>query len=274
MFAHDVYAKFRIKPNIVLFSSVIASTLYKYMDKVMLGSISSMIEVGFYEQAEKVIALPLIFIVALGNVMLPRISNLWSQSEDHKEVYRYLTISLLFSLIISTPLCLGILAVSDEFIPFFYGYGYDEVRTLHYILLPSCIFLGIGNVLTTQILIPQKKDNVYVKSIFIGAVVNVVLNSILIGQLGSIGAAVGTLVAESAVCIFKIIYSGCAKKIGIVLLSGFPIIVIGILMMITVANVHILDNNIDILIRVLIGGIVYAIMILPIIRYYKNIIMI
>ena len=61
-----------IKPNLVLFLSVLGVSLYKQMDKIMLGNMSGFLDVGYYEQAEKIINIPLIFITSLGTVMLPR----------------------------------------------------------------------------------------------------------------------------------------------------------------------------------------------------------
>ena len=42
-----------MKPNCILFITVIAVNIYKYMDKVMLGAMESYKEVGFYELSEK-----------------------------------------------------------------------------------------------------------------------------------------------------------------------------------------------------------------------------
>ncbi len=42
-----------IKPNVTLFLPVIATSIYKIMDKIMLGSMTNMSQVGYYENAEK-----------------------------------------------------------------------------------------------------------------------------------------------------------------------------------------------------------------------------
>ena len=43
----------QIKPMLVLFLPVIAISVYKLMDKIMLGAMTTMSEVGVYENAEK-----------------------------------------------------------------------------------------------------------------------------------------------------------------------------------------------------------------------------
>ena len=50
---------YHVKPNLILFIPIVAISLYKVMDKVMLGKLTSFDEVGFYEYSEKVIAIPI-----------------------------------------------------------------------------------------------------------------------------------------------------------------------------------------------------------------------
>lgn len=77
-----------LKPCIILFIPVIAISLYKKMDKIMLGIMSTKTEVGFYENAEKIISIPAAIISALGTVMLPRMSNMIANGEnDRFKVY-------------------------------------------------------------------------------------------------------------------------------------------------------------------------------------------
>ena len=48
-----------LKPCAILFLPVIAVSLYHIMDKIMLGSMSTMRESGFYENTEKIVNIPL-----------------------------------------------------------------------------------------------------------------------------------------------------------------------------------------------------------------------
>lgn len=218
-----------IKPNFLLFLSVLGTSLYKYMDKIMIGKFSTMTEVGYYEQAEKIIALPTAFIVSLGTIMLPRVTNLISKSLN--DIFKeYFKKSIILAIFLSSSISFGIMSVSKEFVPLFYGSGNEKIIILFKILLPSCIFLGIGNVITTQYLIPKSKDIIYIKSIFFGAIVNVVFNSIFIHKLGSIGAAFGTLITEFVVCVYKIHYS--KKELDIIpcITKSIVFIFIGVFM--------------------------------------------
>ena len=68
-----------IRPLLVLFIPVIAVSLYIYSDRIMLGGMSDMDQLGFYESAAKIVGVPSVFTVALGQVMLPRASKMFSE---------------------------------------------------------------------------------------------------------------------------------------------------------------------------------------------------
>lgn len=191
-----------MKPNLILFIPVVAISLYKFMDKIMLGALCNMEQVGYYENADKIVNVPMALVNALGNVMLPRMSNLIANNKI-KEARTSFSKSVILAMFFSSPICFGIMGLSKLFVPWFYGDGYDQVITLFQILLPSCIFLAFANVIRTQYLIPCKKDKIYIESVISGAVINLIINSLLIPKLASTGAAIGTLCAEVIVCIWQ-----------------------------------------------------------------------
>ena len=71
------------------------------------------------------------------------------------------------------------------------------------ILMPTIIFIGITNILGIQILVPLGKERAVLHSEIVGAVVDLVLNFLLIPKYAASGAAIGTLVAELAVLIYQ-----------------------------------------------------------------------
>ena len=72
--------------------------------------------------------------------------------------------------------------------------------------MPTLLLIGLSNLFGIQILVPMDKELVVVHSVSLGAVTNLVLNSILIPIYGVSGAAIGTLVAEFLVTIYQAFY--------------------------------------------------------------------
>lgn len=250
-------AKKHIKPNLLLFTTVIAVSLFKVMDKIMLGLMSEYSQVGFYESSEKVINIPIAFITALGSVMLPRMTH--KVAKGGEQDIRIIRISLIFAMFMASSLCFGIMGVSDVFVPIFYGKGYDLCIILFMILLPSCIFLAFANVVRTQYLLPHKMDKAYITSAFLGAGVNMVINLLLIPQFAAIGAAIGTLVAEASVCFYQCYKCRKQLPIGSFVVDCAPMVLSGLIMFIILKAINIRGlNDITLLsVKVVLGVFIY-----------------
>ena len=266
--------KKHIKPNLILFITVILVSLFKIMDKVMLGVLSNYDEVGFYESSEKIIAVPVALISALGTVMLPRSTNLIANRQEN-EAKTYIYNSIVYAMFISTSICFGIMGVTKEFIPFFYGTGYEKCISVYLVLLPSSIFLAFANVIRTQYLLPKKMDKSYIVSAAIGAIVNIVLNLFLITPLGSVGAAIGTLFAELSVCIYQVMAVRLELPIGRYIYSSVPFAFVGLVMFVVLFNISIQSDNMIycLIIKIIVGFITYIVLLiiaLIIIKQTKN----
>ena len=192
------------KPMLILFIPVIAVSIYKMMDKIMLGRMVDINEVGFYEYGERIINLPMSLITALGTVMLPRMSNLVSKGDD-ESLKSYIDKSMQFVLFISCAMCIGIIVISRDFIPLFLGDKYIKTATLVQVLALTIPIISFANVIRTQYLIPKSMDREFTISLLLGALLNFLLNIFLIKKYQSIGASISTVIAEFTVMLYQII---------------------------------------------------------------------
>lgn len=194
-----------IKTVISLFIPTIAIQVYTVLDKTMIGIITkSEFENGYYEQALKISRIVLAMVTALGTVMIPRIGNLFHNNqveETRKLMYR----SYRFVWFLGLPLCFGLVMCSSNFVPWFFGEGYDKVINLLWILSFLIIAIGINNVTGMQYLIPTKRENTFTLTVCIGALVNFCMNALLIPKYQSIGAAIGSVIAETTIAVIQII---------------------------------------------------------------------
>lgn len=187
-----------VKPALHLFIPQIASQVYVLLDKTMIGLLSSIEQVGFYTQAERIVKAVLELITALGTVMLPRMSNIFAKG-DHDQMKTYLNSSLKAVTYVSLPMFIGIVGVAPEFVPWFFGPGYDSVILIMQMLASILLFVSLSSVLGVQFLIPSNRVNEFTFSIVLGAIVNIILNSVLIPRYGAVGAVIGTFSAEASV---------------------------------------------------------------------------
>lgn len=203
-----------IKPNLILFVPVIAISIYNIMDKLMIGRIlEDKKEVSYYDNAEKVMQVPVAFINALGTVMLPKMSSL-VQKQDREKCMKYIEKSMQLALMISFATSFGLAAVADNFAPVFYGKEFTACAQLIKWLAPIGVIKSWANVIRTQYLIPNGKDSIYVVSVILGAVVNLIANLLLIVRIGTVGAVIGTVLAEAVVMLYQTWMSRKEMKFG------------------------------------------------------------
>lgn len=210
-----------LKKCIVLFIPVIAYSIYRVMDKTMIGSMAGTVELGNYENAEKIINVPISFVTALGTVMLPYMSkNDKNFDNEMKETFK-----LSFFLII--PMIIGLFSISNDLALILFGKEFEKAGNIMIFLLPTILFSSIATTIRMNYLIPSQKDSIYVKSTIYGAVINFVFNMIFIKKYGAYGACIGTVIAEFTVAMYQILktkndikYKTMLKLLGKYLIKG------------------------------------------------------
>ena len=193
-----------LRPCAVLFISVLAVSIYRKMDKVMVYNIAGKHENGLYENAEKIIYCLSGFISAIGTVMMPKVSHMQKNGETER-IARHIDKSMNLIICMVSAMAFGVAAVADRFAPLFYGEEFRASGTLMAPLAFTLIMIGFANVIRTQVVLPQKRDHIFVRSVCCGAVVNLVANACLIPSMKSMGAVIGTLLAELTVPVVQYI---------------------------------------------------------------------
>lgn len=246
--------KDHFKSNLILFIPVLAISIYKIMDKIMLGNMADISQVGFYENTEKIINIPMGVIIAVGSVMLPRMSNMAAKGEIKKSK-SYIETSMFFIIIISSGMTFGIAGVAEVFAPIFFGEEFSETGILIILISPIILFISWANVIRTQYLIPNNRDKTYISSVVIGAFVNFTINIALIPKYGALGAVIGTVAAELSVALIQTLMIKRELEVTKYFKRGIPFLIYGLLMFICIKSVELLTlNNYYILIIQLISG--------------------
>lgn len=250
-----------IKPCLILFIPVIAMKVYKVMDKTMIGIFSNTTEVGLYSNADGIINVPMGIIIALGTVMLPRLSNMISNG-DKEKANELLFKTIKFSIFIAIPIMFGMIAIGKDFSVVFLGKQFEKSGIIIQLLSITILFMTIANVIRTQYLIPNNYDKQYIIAVVVGAVVNLISNSILIKPYGSLGACVGTILAEFTVMVLHIWFANKHIKIIKKIKEEKNIFVKGFVMFLVVYAIGLIDINIymKLVIQVIVGMFIYSIL--------------
>lgn len=187
-----------LKPSLALFISQLAIQIYTLLDKTMLGAIVGVTEVGLYENSQKTIKLALTLITSLGVVMLPRMSSLYSDGRI-KELKNMIYKAFSFVNFMAFPMVLGLIVVSNTFSIWFYGESFKGINIILKVGSILMIAIGWSNILGIQVMLPMKKEKQFTISVTIGAIVNLILNLIMINKFQAIGTTIASVLAEFAV---------------------------------------------------------------------------
>ncbi len=251
--------KKHVKPILSLFIPQIAIQIYTVLDKTMIGNITKdMTEVGYYEQAQKIVKAALTILTSLQTVMNSRIANAHA-NKNEKEIKECLKTSFNFLWFLSIPMMFGIIAVVTKFVPWYYGEGFEGVIPILIATSPILIVIGISGITGSQYLVQIGKQKAFTKSVTIGAIVNIIFNFILIRNFGGIGAAIASVIAEITVLGVQLKYFKEQFSLLEILKLSVKCFISGIIMFAVVRTItyYMPVSITNTIIQVIVGVIVY-----------------
>ncbi|MCD7894955.1 MAG: flippase [Erysipelotrichaceae bacterium] len=247
-----------LKPNLILLFPILASNIYRSMDKIMVGQISGAAELGYYDNAEKIIYAISGLITAFTNVMLPRCTKLLAIGNKHK-CYEYIKIAINFLYFLIGGMAFGIFALSDRIVILFYGNGYVNSIILLRILSVTILMMIWSEIVRSMWVIPNGKDKIYLCTLSVGAITNLIVNFILIPLYGAKGASVATIGAEFIVPCVQFIFLHSELNYRKMIRNTAPYLISGLSMvfiLFTLSN-SLVNNVLNLLILIFVGAFVY-----------------
>lgn len=200
----SLHLRKHIKPAAILLLPYSITTIYAIIDKTMLGTLSgSMAQVGYYEQSQKIITFSTAIVSSLGTVLMPRLAFAFSEN-NKEEISRYLKYSIKFVCLITLPIMFGLIVISDNLVPWFFGIGFDRVSVLIKIFSPLALIMGLSNIIGNQYLIAINKEKMLSIVILIGTICNCIFNFLLIPFFKAEGASIATIIGELVILLMLV----------------------------------------------------------------------
>lgn len=199
------YIRSWMKPILTLCLTGTIVTIYTSIDTVMISYFCGDALTGIYSVAIKVKTILVTLLTSAAAVYLPRLSI--CQKENNMNSFTELiSRSLKFIFMTALPMAIFFFCMADMSVHIIAGEGYETAILPMKILMPTILIIGITSILGTQALISLGKQIPYFIGAMIAAVVDVILNLLLIPEMGICGAAISTLAAEVIVLISDICF--------------------------------------------------------------------
>lgn len=279
----ELHLKRHIIPTLKLFLPTIASMIYSYLDVTLIGvlinetyterSVSVIngiqhtevivkrfadLENGYYEQAQKIVKVGMSVITALGTVMLPRNTQVFSSGNFFllkKNIY----LAAQYTLLIGIPLMFGLIGIADNLIPWFLGNDFSKSIIYLRMFAPLVILFGLENVFGIQYLMTTNQDSKYTFSILVGTIINALLNVVLIKLFWGAGAIISSVISE--IIIVSIMYNFIHRDISIlkIIKDSKKYLISGLIMFFVVflLSKNLSPNILNTFIIILVGIIIY-----------------
>lgn len=258
----EIQLRHHFKETLVYFVPTIATSIYTVLDKTLIGAITKDAnENGYYEQATKIINMAkAVTFTSLNSVLGARISYLYSENKID-EIKTRINQSMEYILFIGIGICFGIVGVADNFVPLFFGTGYDKVSVLLKMLSPVVVIIGVSNCLGSQYYTPAGLRAKSARYLIYGSIVNFILNLIFIPSLKSNGAVIATITAELFITILYVINCESVVSVRELLASMAKKIVAGFAMLVVVVWLRdfCLHSIVNLILQVILGAGVYYI---------------
>ena len=195
-----------LKPILILFSCSLIGNIYLSLDSVMLGWMTSPYHVGLYSAANKMNRICLAIITSLFVVLLPRASY-YIKAKESEKLNRLIEKSLHFIFLMSFPIVVLVLVLSRDILIILSGYDFAPATLCSQILSVIIILIPISTMASKEVIIPFGSENKLFYSSIIGAMVNALLNYVLIPYYQETGAAIASVIAELSVAVITSYYA-------------------------------------------------------------------
>lgn len=252
--------KKHLRPLLILFSSIVASSVYTMLDTVMLGFITDYEQVGYYNTASHLSKVLLSLVTSLSIVAIPRVSY-YIKNNKFDDANNLVGKSFAFVSFLGIPMGIGLMCISPIFVPWFFGNQYQGAIVPMMILGYLIIAIGFSNIAGIQVLVGCGKDNYFLSAILVGTFMNFFMNLVMIPFFGAIGASVSSLMTEMIVTVIMLYFIYKKTPIRIHTLSDVIKSLVGALLLIPLKFIvsEMGNNDITLFLYIFSGTAIYII---------------
>ena len=167
-------------------------------------------------------------------------------------------------MMISVPICMGIIAVSETLVPWFLGEKFIPATPILKLFATLVVIDSIKDFYGTQILIPMKKQKFYNVIMITGVLMNLVLNYVFIIRYQALGACIASIISEIFIAVVFAVKCKSVLHFKEILGSFLKYILAGVLMGLLVYqfNKMHMRGALRIASQVISGGISYVVLLM------------
>lgn len=200
----DLAWRRHVKPLVVFFLMVASTAIYTMLDAVMLGYMTTDVDVGYYNVTIKIKNVFISVIAALASVLIPRATYYLAQGNE-REYFKIVNLSVHAAVIYAFFAVAAGMIFSDSIINLLAGSQYGSSISMLVAVMPAVLFVSFTQITSSEILTPRNRERVLAITYGAAGTLDIVLNLVLIPRYQALGAAVATTVTECFVFVVQVV---------------------------------------------------------------------
>lgn len=210
-----------------LYLGLISAFTYMKIDQLMIAKMLGDEQAGLFAGAAKIFDLSFFIIPILAGSIFPSLINVY---ELDKKLFlnRYEQVTSLFTLL-GYVVCLSIALLSGFIIHILYGQQFTDAIPVLMIQMLSLLFMFNGG-LRSSYFAATNRYKIFIITTGGSAIINIILNYILIKKMGIIGAALATAITHFVSLFFSNIFFKDIRSLFFIQLRSFnPLNILGLI---------------------------------------------
>lgn len=169
----------------------LAYWIFGLSDRWMLGWLADNTQVGLYSIGFKLASILLFINQAIGMAWSPMAYKLYGENPDYRKIFGQVLSFLMFGMVV---VAVGVTLFSPEILILLAPPEYLEASLFVGYLVMGLVFLGTTQVTATGIAF-EKRTHLISRASWYAAILNLILNFVMIPYLGAKGAALATFIS-------------------------------------------------------------------------------
>jgi O-antigen/teichoic acid export membrane protein len=174
----------------------IFSNTYLNIDSIIMGCFGQLVETGWYNAAHKIILVAMLPIDLIATSFFPVLSEAYSQSKDRlQKVWNYFNDLVIF---LTIPMAVGGIVLSKKIIEWVFDASFTPAVATFQILMMAVVFYFFSCGFLRMLVVCHQEKKIF-KIYFLGTILNLILNFILIPKFSLYGSAVALTITFGAI---------------------------------------------------------------------------
>ena len=181
--------------SLSIFFSTLGISLYRNINIIILGIVSSSYEVGIYSAAEKIVKSFQSITLTISNALFPHISYIFKNDNVKNNLNKLFKLTVIFFITLFV-LTLSFFILSNFFALIINSNSADETALLLKIMSFVVLFGGLNYLLGIIGLINLNYENKFTLFVYVTGLINIILTFLLSYYYSSIGTSISFVLSE------------------------------------------------------------------------------